>query len=151
MQPIIMIPIKGYSGFRLRTYFNHSNCITSLNANLAPPGYYMLFILNSSGVPSVARFIKIPGSGDGTGGDFTPPSQVTGLAVTPAGTSGLDLSWTANPPADGVTNYNVYEGTTPGFSVIPGTTAPIATPTTTSYSDTGLTASTTYYYKVGSS
>ena len=32
--------------------------------------------------------------------------------------------------------------------MIPGTTAPIATPTTTSYSDTGLTTSTTYYYKV---
>ena len=130
-----------------------SNTLTvsaPLNANLAPPGYYMLFILNSSGVPSVAQFIKIPGSGsgEGGGGDTTPPSQVTGLAVTPAGTSGLDLSWTANPPADGVTNYNVYRGTTPGFSVTPGTTAPIATPTANSYSNTGLTASTTYYYKV---
>ena len=29
------------------------------NANLAPPGYYMLFILNSSGVPSVASFIRV--------------------------------------------------------------------------------------------
>jgi hypothetical protein len=26
---------------------------------LAPPGYYMLFILNASGVPSVARFVKL--------------------------------------------------------------------------------------------
>jgi hypothetical protein len=29
------------------------------NANLAPPGYYMLFIVNSSGVPSVASFISV--------------------------------------------------------------------------------------------
>ena len=29
------------------------------NANLAPPGYYMLFLINQSGVPSVASFIKI--------------------------------------------------------------------------------------------
>jgi galactose oxidase len=29
------------------------------NANLAPPGYYMLFILNSSGVPSFARFVQL--------------------------------------------------------------------------------------------
>jgi hypothetical protein len=29
------------------------------NANLCPPGYYMLFILNKTGVPSVAKFIKI--------------------------------------------------------------------------------------------
>jgi len=30
------------------------------NANLAPPGYYMLFIVNSLGVPSVAPFVQIP-------------------------------------------------------------------------------------------
>lgn len=29
------------------------------NANLAPPGYYMLFLVNSSGVPSVAAFVRI--------------------------------------------------------------------------------------------
>jgi hypothetical protein len=29
------------------------------NGNLCPPGYYMLFILTSDGVPSVARIIKI--------------------------------------------------------------------------------------------
>ena len=27
--------------------------------NIAPPGYYMLFLLNSSGVPSVAKFIQL--------------------------------------------------------------------------------------------
>lgn len=31
-----------------------------INGNLAPPGYYMLFIVNSSGVPSVAPFVQIP-------------------------------------------------------------------------------------------
>ncbi len=29
------------------------------NANLAPPGYYMLFVFNSAGVPSVAKIIKL--------------------------------------------------------------------------------------------
>ena len=29
------------------------------SSNLAPPGHYMLFILNGNGVPSVARIIKI--------------------------------------------------------------------------------------------
>jgi chitodextrinase len=29
------------------------------SANLAPPGYYMLFIVNSNGVPSVASMIKV--------------------------------------------------------------------------------------------
>jgi len=29
------------------------------SGNLAPPGYYMLFIVNSTGVPSVASIVKI--------------------------------------------------------------------------------------------
>jgi hypothetical protein len=28
-------------------------------ANFAPPGYYMLFIVNSSGIPSVAPFVQL--------------------------------------------------------------------------------------------
>jgi hypothetical protein len=30
-----------------------------LNGNLAPPGYYMLFLLNTNGVPSIASFVLI--------------------------------------------------------------------------------------------
>jgi hypothetical protein len=30
------------------------------NANLAPPGYYMLFLVNSAGVPSIASFVQVP-------------------------------------------------------------------------------------------
>lgn len=45
------------------------------NSNVAPPGYYMLFLLNSSGVPSVASFIQLT-----VGADFSitpsPPRQV---------------------------------------------------------------------------
>jgi hypothetical protein len=29
------------------------------NGNIAPPGYYMLFVLDSAGVPSVARFVRL--------------------------------------------------------------------------------------------
>ena len=29
------------------------------NANLAPPGRYMLFVINAQGVPSVARLLSI--------------------------------------------------------------------------------------------
>ena len=37
---------------------------------------------------------------------------------------------------------------TAGFPVTLGTTIPVATPTTSPYSNTGLSPSTTYYYKV---
>jgi hypothetical protein len=36
------------------------------NGNIAPPGYYMLFLLNSSGVPSVAAFVQMT---NGSGSD----------------------------------------------------------------------------------
>jgi hypothetical protein len=39
-----------------------SNTLTATappNGNIAPPGYYLLFILNSSGVPSVAKFVHL--------------------------------------------------------------------------------------------
>ncbi|PYN75650.1 MAG: hypothetical protein DMD96_27685 [Candidatus Rokuibacteriota bacterium] len=32
---------------------------TPPNANLAPPGYYMLFIFDTNGVPSVAAIMRI--------------------------------------------------------------------------------------------
>jgi uncharacterized membrane protein len=31
------------------------------NGNIAPPGYYMLFLLNNSGVPSIAPFLQLMG------------------------------------------------------------------------------------------
>ena len=32
---------------------------TPLSANVAPPGYYLLFVWNAAGTPSVAKFIQI--------------------------------------------------------------------------------------------
>ena len=65
------------------------------NGNIAPPGYYMLFILNSSGVPSVAQFVQLtpaPGDKPPTGTITNPASDVTitaGQSVFFAG-SGTD-------------------------------------------------------------
>src|SRR5207245_7343126 len=33
------------------------------SANISPPGYYMLFLLNSADMPSVGKIINIGGSG----------------------------------------------------------------------------------------
>ncbi|MCW4050524.1 MAG: fibronectin type III domain-containing protein [Candidatus Bathyarchaeota archaeon] len=72
--------------------------------------------------------------------DTTPPEQVTGVMVTTASSSQLDVSWTAESDLD---HYNVYRSTASG-----GPYDLVASPTTNSYPDTGLTASTTYYYIV---
>ncbi|HEX3354992.1 MAG TPA: galactose oxidase-like domain-containing protein, partial [Terriglobales bacterium] len=51
--------------------------------NIAPPGYYMLFLLNSSGVPSVAKFVQLI-----TGGGGNPAPTVTSISPTSGTTAG---------------------------------------------------------------
>jgi Fibronectin type III domain len=76
----------------------------------------------------------------------TVPSAPTGLAAS-GGNGQVALSWTA-PSSNGgapITGYDVYRGTTAGGE----SATPIATNiTTTSFTDTGLTNGTTYYYTV---
>src|SRR5829696_6384726 len=79
--------------------------------------------------------------------DTTPPSQVTGLTVTTQNSTRLNLVWTANTDTD-LLHYNVYRGKTAGFTVNTATAAPVGQPSTNSFSDTGLTPSTTYFYRV---
>ena len=110
------------------------------NANLAPPGYYMLFIVNSNGVPSTAAWVQF----SGTAQDTQPPSTPVSLAAQPSfGTAAL--SWTASTDDTGVARYNVHRSTTSGFT--PSAANKIGQATTTSYVNTGLAAG-TYYYVV---
>ncbi len=75
--------------------------------------------------------------------DSTPPSAPASLSAT--GSLGkVSLSWSAATDNVGVSGYEVYRSTTPGFT--PGAANRIATPTATSYVDT--VAAGTYYYRV---
>jgi hypothetical protein len=73
--------------------------------------------------------------------NLTVPAAPTGLTAT-AGDSQVTLAWNAS---SGATSYNIYRSTTPGGE---GSTAYKTGVTTTSYTDSGLTNGTTYYYKV---
>jgi chitodextrinase len=71
------------------------------------------------------------------GADTTPPSQPTALVATAVSSSQINLSWTASTDNVAVTGYRIYRDT-----VFVGTSP------TTSFSDIGLSAGTTYTYKV---
>ena len=80
--------------------------------------------------------------------DTIPPALVTGVIVTTESSSRLDISWEAvvsdvYGAPELIDHYNVYRSTTTG-----GTYVHVASPTTNFYSDTVLTASTTYHYVV---
>ena len=53
------------------------------NGNIAPPGYYMLFILNSTGVPSVATFVQLSASIPNQAPTATITSPATNMTVNP--------------------------------------------------------------------
>src|SRR3989344_1636262 len=74
-----------------------------------------------------------------TGGppDTQAPTTPTNLTASAISSSQINLSWTQSTDNIGVTGYRVYRGGTQ-----------VASPSTTSYSDTGLSPSTTYSYTV---
>ena len=69
--------------------------------------------------------------------DVTAPSVPTNLAANPVSSSRIDLSWGASTDNVGVTGYKVFRDGTQ-----------IASPSGTTYQDTGLTAGTSYTYRV---
>lgn len=105
------------------------------NSNILPPGYYMLFVVDQSGVPSVASFVNI---------DSEPPTDPTNLAAGVTGTS-VTLTWSGSTDNMAVTGYDVYRSTTSGFTPLPANR--IAQVTSVLYIDSGLAAG-TYYYRV---
>jgi hypothetical protein len=108
-------------------------------------------VITSTNVVDNAQFngVEIDQSGTTQTCKAVPPTGPTTLTATALSSSSIGLSWPtgfANPPCT-VTSYNVFRGTTNGFA--PGSGNLIASVVTgTAYSDTGLAASTTYYYLV---
>jgi hypothetical protein len=108
------------------------------NGNIAPLGYYMLFILNSAGVPSVAQFVQLtpaPADKPPTGTITNPASDVTitaGQSVFFAG-SGADPDGTITAYSWSLAggNPNTSSLATPGNVIYntPGTFAATLTVT----------------------
>ncbi len=74
-----------------------------------------------------------------TGGALAAPTPTLNPPV--ARDSGVDLSWSTSA---GAISYKVFRGTVAAFTC----TTPVATVTTTSYTDVGLLNRATYFYKV---
>jgi hypothetical protein len=102
------------------------------NGNIAPPGYYLLFLINSSGVPSVAQFVQLslePNDQPPTGTITSPANNVTimpgqsvnfsGTGTSPTGTIAA-YSWVfpgGNPASSSVANPGAVTFSAPGTYV----------------------------------
>jgi beta-lactamase superfamily II metal-dependent hydrolase/chitodextrinase len=74
--------------------------------------------------------------------DLEAPTAPGALVASAASSSAIDLSWSASTDNVGVTGYTVYRSTNGSTFSQAGTSS------TTGFSDLGLSASTTYWYRV---
>ena len=93
---------------------------------------------DSTGLKSTTS-VNVP-----VGSDTSPPSAPTGLTATAAWSGQVDLNWTASTDDVAVSGYRVERCQGAGCTNF----AEVATPTATTFSDTGLAPSTTYRYRV---
>jgi hypothetical protein len=106
------------------------------NPNTCPPGYYMLFLLNGNGVPSVGKIIRITTP--------TTPNAPSNLTASAASSGVINLFWTDNSSNEEGFKIERCQGSTcTNYAQI----AQVGIGVTT-YANTGLTASTTYRYRV---
>jgi hypothetical protein len=106
------------------------------------------FAPTATGARNATLIVTYPGTGSPqmvnlTGSGFVAaPGNLTANAV--AGSGSVTLGWSASPSAAG--GYNVYRSTTSGAYTSSNKIASAVA--TTSYTDSGLTSGTTYYYVV---
>jgi fibronectin type 3 domain-containing protein len=105
--------------------------------------YYYQVVAHVSGNEAASSAPSTCVSVTPVAGPCTPPAAPTGLTATAVSSSQINLSWTAS---SGATSYTILRSTTSG-----GPYSSVGTSTTTSFSNTGLSPSTTYYYVVQAS
>ena len=85
------------------------------NGNIAPPGYYMLFLVNQAGTPSIARFVQLSSNPN----DQPPKAVITNppTDITIRAGDSITFSGTASDP-DGtvVSTQWIFPGATPNQS-----------------------------------
>jgi hypothetical protein len=69
------------------------------NANVAPPGVYMLFIIGNDGVPSVARMVQVGTAAPPPPPPPPPPNAAPSVNIT-SPTEGASFAWHANITID---------------------------------------------------
>jgi hypothetical protein len=97
---------QGFQSLSFTTTSTGLNVTMPANANLATPGYYMLFILNGSGVPSVGSIIQISATAAAVGtvtGKVTnnQGAPISGASVSSGGNgaiTGSDGGYTLQVP-----------------------------------------------------
>jgi hypothetical protein len=110
---------------------------TPANTAIAPENYYMVFLVNSAGIPSEAKIIKL-------GAPDTTPPLTANIQATNVTASSATITWNTDETSDTQVDY----GTTASY----GSSTTLNTTLTTTHSQalSSLSAGTTYHYRVKS-
>src|SRR3984957_11190050 len=85
------------------------------NGNTAPPGYYMIFLINTSGVPSVAKFVQISKTATDTPPKGTITSPAADIVIAPG--QSVTFSGTGTASSGSISAYSwSFRGATPATS-----------------------------------
>lgn len=101
--------------------------------NIAPPGHYMLFLVNSAGAVSTAQIVRVPRSGEAVIGEASASSGGGAPFRIKKGTGGFQLTWSAPPAGPAPTRYKLYR-TALGAAINPVCEADLGTGTSATLS-----------------
>ena len=74
------------------------------NGNIAPPGYYMLFLMNNSGVPSIAKFVQLSLSPNGAPPTGTITNPASNVFIAPG--QSVNFAGSGNAPSGSIVAYS---------------------------------------------
>lgn len=102
--PLVINPVSG-----------GVDAVAPPNANVAPPGYYMLFLLNAQGVPSVAKWVRVGGGGtvqlSASAYGISEAAGSATITVTRSGTGAVSVNYaTGNGSAVAGSDYTTASG-----------------------------------------
>jgi hypothetical protein len=114
------------------------------DTGLAPATTYRYRVRATDAAGNLSGYSTIATATTATSPDTTPPSVPAGLTATAAGTSQINLAWTAATDDVGVTAYRIERCQGAGCA----TFTEIGTSPTPGFNDTGLAPATTYQYRL---
>src|ERR1700690_3583300 len=117
----------------------HANWKRLSRAGIFPAALALIALACLTSCAGLSGSGSTKGGGGGTGGATTVPPTPTGLHAT-AGNAQVSLAWSAST---GATSYHVKRSTTSG-----GPYTQVSAPMSASFTDTGLTNGTKYFYVV---
>lgn len=147
-----VVSATGYDVYRSTTAAQPLAMMTLVSSNQAAVAF-----ADTGLTPSTPYFYKVvarnsagpgPASAEATATTsappVTPPAAPTGVGAVASGSSVITVSWTASP---GATGYDVYRSTTAGQPIASMMLVSSSQPGV-SFADSGLTPSTSYFYRV---